>query len=299
MRSEQGRVLLYEGIFTGNGALPTLFFLHAQGIPYRVVTDQDLAEIAYTPEDRLFLFPAGHCFEPTPEWALGGAPGQERLREAIADGMSYLGICAGALAATPARVYPIAISLGLTKAMPRWGKQGPGAGTCFLTVRLGRGLARLAGLEGEHRQVWYHNGPILQRSRESRYRALATFEPTPDERTQMRGQFLFRKHLHGAPAISETRYGRGRVVLCAPHFEYGDESVRGYLARFQGWVGGQRIDMAEGDCLAPGRTGRRAFLDTLGGEWMAPVLKSTNWRVLAALINDLRGGTPPAPARSR
>jgi len=275
-----GRVLLYGGVFTGNGVLPTEFFLRAQGISYRVVTDADLADMAYTGEDPLFLFPAGHCFEPTPEWALGGARGQERLREAIANGMGYLGICAGASAATPASVYPIAISLGLTKARPRWGEQSTGMGVGFLTLRLDAKLARLAGLEGRHRRVWYHNGPVLQRTRKSAYRALATFEPTAEERAQFRGMPLFGKRLWGATAVAETRYGRGRVVLCAPHFEYGDESVREYLARFPGWESEHRMGLSEGP-------GRRAFLSTLGGEWMAQVRSSTNWRVLSALIADL------------
>jgi hypothetical protein len=286
MGGGSGRVLLYGGVFTGNGVLPTEFFLCAQGIPYRVVSDEEMTDLEFASQDRLFLFPAGHCFDPTPEWALGGVRGQGRLREAIAGGMSYLGICAGASAATPACAYPIAMSLGLTEARPRWGEQSTGMGVGFLTVRLDPRLARLAGLGGQHRRVWYHNGPVLQKGREPICRALATFEPTTEERAQFRGTPLFRKHLRGAPAMAEVRYGGGRVVLCAPHFEYGDESVRDYLARFPGWEREHRMDLSEA-------AGRRAFLDTLGGEWMAPVRSSVNWRVLAALVGDLceqRGG---------
>jgi hypothetical protein len=301
MTAQSRQVLLYGGIFSGasdDGDLLMEFFLRAQGIPYRRVTDRDMAEMGFTDDYGLFLVPAGHYFEPTPEWAFGGETARARLREAIVAGMSYYGVCSGALIATPVCVRPSAISLGLTQARPRWGGD-PGIGTQFFTVRLTPRLARLAGLDGEYTRVWYHNGPVLQRTRESLYRTLATFEPTPEERAQTRGMPLFGKRLRGAPAIAELRYGRGRVVLCAPHFEYGDESVRDYLARIRGWLDNDCPDTAEGDPGAPERLGRRVFLDTLGGERMAPVRKSTNWRVLAALISDLRSGTPPAPARSR
>jgi len=293
MNASKARVLLYGGVFSGandDGDFHMEFFLHAQGIPYRRVTDRDMAEMQFTPEYRLFLLPAGHYFGPVPEWAFGGESARARLRSAVADGMNYLGICSGALIATPVCAYPSAISLHLTDAIPRW-KSHTGTGVQFFTVRLSRRLARLAGVRGAHARVWYHNGPVLKRYHRPLYRSLATFEPTPEERAQTREVHLFRKHLRGAAAIAEAKHGRGQVVMCSPHFEFGDGGLHDYVTRLRGWVAKECPDRLEGDRLAPGRPGRQAFFDSLGGAWMEPVRASTNWRILTALVRDLCGSS--------
>jgi hypothetical protein len=157
----------------------------------------------------------------------------------------------------------------------------------FLTVRVSPKLARAANLQGHLTRVWHHNGPIFVRSRYQDYETVAGFEPTADERAAMRGSVLFGKHLKGAAAIAESRYGDARIVLCPPHFELGDQGIRGYQALMRQWLAAAGLEDAENDPLAPGQPGRAAFMDDLGGEWMEPVRQSANWRLLATVVRDL------------
>ncbi len=279
-------VLLYEGVFSS--ALAVELFLRGSGIPFRTVSDEDLVTFRFLPHHRLFIFPAGHHFGPAPETALGGPAGRANLQRAVAGGMNYLGICAGAFAATAFEDYPVShgIALHLTPARPRWpGETGAGVG--FLTVRVSPKLAGAANLKNRLTRVWYHNGPIFVRSECPAYRTLASFEPTVEERKALRGSALFGKHLKGSAAIAESRYGQGRVMLCPPHFELGNQGIGEYQALMRQWLAAAGLDTAQDDPLAPGQPGRTAFMEDLGGEWMEPVRRSASWRVLATIVNDL------------
>jgi len=170
--------------------------------------------------------------------------------------------------------------------MPRWPGEH-GAGTQLLTLELEPWLSRAAGIPGGRVPTWYHNGPVWARSRTTPYRTLARFAPTKDERKQTRQSKLFRKHLSGAPAIIECHYGKGRVTLCTPHPEFGDEGLRDWQMRLGQWLQAAGFADAEGDPLLPGMPGHAALMSDLGGQWMEPVRTSANWRLLRALIDSL------------
>jgi hypothetical protein len=280
-------VLVYYGVFVPH-AVPLELFLRAQGIPYELVGDRELEEPAVLRGRRLFIFGAGHCFERVPEWALGRGPATARLQEAISRGVSYLGICAGCFAAISTPSWPIDLDLGLCKAKHRWPSE-TGAGVQFFTFRVERSLAKKAGLADGRARIWYHNGPIYVRPKRPEFRTLASFEPTPEERAAARGTFVEGKRLRGAPAIIECRYGAGRVVLCSPHPEFGDLSVREYQALLREWLGAHELPSTDGDPLAPGTPGHEAFLAELGGRHMEAVRGSANWRLLRAIVDDLLG----------
>jgi glutamine amidotransferase-like uncharacterized protein len=278
-------VLIYEGYFVPH-SLPVQLFLHAHGIAFRVVSDQDLQDFQFLPEHRLFIFPAGHCFQQRPEDAFGGLKGISRLKKAIADGMNYLGICAGAFAALKASWYPIDISFGLIRARHRWTGE-TGAGTQLLTIRPCEELQQVAGLGSDTLPIWYHNGPVFVRNQAADYRVLATFEPTEEERRLTIGGFLYGKHLYGTPAIIESSYGRGKVVACSPHPELGDIGIRDYQKRLRQWLEDNDLSDATGDPLATGSPGCTRFLQTLGGVWMQPVIASRSWRLLLSIVDGL------------
>jgi glutamine amidotransferase-like uncharacterized protein len=277
-------VLLYQGMFSAPFTLQ--FFLRAMDIPFTNVSDDDLADFPFSSHQRLFIFGAGHYFGSTPEKALGGSGGHANLRRAVADGMNYLGICAGAFAATRFAYYPIAVALRLTKARPRWPGE-TGAGTLLLTIRVAPRLARAAGLNRRVTRVWYHNGPIFSRTKPSSYDTLAAFEPTAEERREARQFVLYRKRLNGAAAIAESRYGKGRVVLCVPHFELGGLGIREYQRLLRDWLAREGCGAEDGDPLAFGEAGYERFMAALGGLEMQPVRSSVNWRLLAAIVRGL------------
>jgi len=253
---------------------------------YQSVSDADLESFEFLPSHRLFVFPTGHNFGPNPDNLLGGRKGVARLKQAIADGMNYLGICAGANAAAHRSWHPIDVSLGIADVTHRWPGEH-GAGVQLLTMKLCPQLARAAGIASGKIAVWYHNGPIWARSRRPRYRVLAEFAPTRGERTQAREWKLFRKHLSGAPAIIECQYGSGRVVLCTPHPEYGDQGLRDWQLRWRQWLEATGFALLEGDQLRRGMPGHRALMADLGGPWMEPIRVSRSWRLLRALFDDL------------
>jgi len=248
--------------------------------------DENLEGFQFSGANRLFIFPAGHNFDPNPDNVLGGTKGRERLRQAVADGMNYLGICAGANAAARRSWYPIDVSLGLADVKHRWPGEH-GAGVQLLTVKLAPQLARSAGIAGGYATMWYHNGPVWSRRRGDAFRTLATFAPTPEQREQTRGQKLFRKHLNGAPAIIECQYGLGRVVLCTPHPEYGDRGLYDWQRRLRQWMAAAGFANADGDPLAPGAAGHRALMADLGGSWLEPIRASASWEVLRTILADL------------
>jgi glutamine amidotransferase-like uncharacterized protein len=279
------RVLVYAGVFVPHWVSLELV-LRSFGFSYQALTDRELESFDFSPSDRLFIFPAGHNFGPNPDNLLGGPKGSARLRQAIADGMNYLGICAGANAAAHRSWYPIDVSLRLADVRHRWPGEH-GAGVQLLTMKLDPVLARTSGIQSGEVIVWYHNGPIWAQSRRSSFRILAAFAPTKEQREQTREHKLFRKHLAGAPAIVECRYGRGRVVLCAPHPEYGDGGLRDWQRRIRQWLEAGGFSDADGDPLLPGAPGHRALMADLGGTWLEPVRGSANWKLLRALLNGL------------
>jgi len=278
------RVLVYAGKFVPS-YLTLELFLRSRRITFQPVSDMNLADFRYCASHAVFVFPSGQYFGEDVDDALGGAAGVARLKEAIRGGMNYLGICAGAYAATGRSFPPVDISLGLSPARHRWPGE-MGAGAQFLSVRIVPELAAPAGLCDDPQPVWYQNGPVFS-GVAGDLQPLATFAPTRTERAQTRDGFLFRKRLSGAPAIVQSHYGKGRVVLCSPHLELGDLGIRDYHALLRQWIAAHGLAEVDYDPLSTGTASYRQFMKELGGPWLQPVRQSSNWRVLSALINDL------------
>ena len=282
--------LIYGGYFVPN-YLPIELFLRAHHIRFKVLSDPDMESFTFQPNHRLFIFPAGHCFGDTPENAMGGGVGRENLKHAVANGMSYLGICAGAFAATQRSYYPIDISLGLTQTRHRWPNE-TGAGTQFITVKVDPELMRAAGLDQALLRIWYHNGPILCTGATSDLEVLAAFQPSKAERNIARNGFLKGKHLLHAPAVVALKHGNGRVVLCSPHPEFGDMGVRDYQSLIRQWLTENDFIDTQDDPLKPGMPAHSSFMNSLGGKLMEPVRKSENWKFLSAIVTGLLSIVP-------
>lgn len=278
-------VLIYESCFVPH-SLPVQLFLHAHGIAFKIISDQEMPDFEFLPEHRLFIFPSGGRFDSGPHSGFGGSKGIANFKQAISNGMNYLGICAGAYAAMEYSGYPTDIYFGLVNAKHRW-PENIGPGVQFISIRPCAELIKAANLESDVFPVWYHNGPMFIRKRNANYRVLVSFEPTREERKSAQGEFLSGKHLNGAPAIIGSNYGKGRVVACSPHPELGDMGIRDYQKLLRQWLEENELFDGDRDPLAIGSPGYDLFMQTLGGECMQPVLTSRNWRLLHYIVDKL------------
>lgn len=275
-------VLLYGGCFVPFYATIELF-LRANRIRFKVISDRELISFQFQPNHRLFIFPSGHYFDDTPKYAFGGKHGIKNLKNAIASGMNYLGICAGAFAGLKKSYYPIDISLDLVDANHRWPYE-TGVGAQFFSIKISREFMQAAGLDNDILRAWYHNGPIISMNNRTNFKVLATFSPTSEERRIAKNGFLYRKHLAHAPAIVESYYGAGRVILCTPHLELGDLGIREYQAYLRQWLSDNGYENCSFDLDTPAY---KLFMNDLGGDLMQPIRYSNNWKLLSAIINSL------------
>lgn len=190
--------------------------------------------------------------------------------------------------ASKSSYYPFGLSLGLTPLSHRW-PQRTGIGAQFLSCVLTPELAAAASLEDNCRvTAWYHNGPIFAKQEGPFSRILAAYCPTTAERKAAQANFLRGKHLSGTPAIVESHFGKGRVVQCSPHLEFGDIGIREYQYLLAQWIQNDGTGCAESDPLMADAPGREVFLACLGKGIMDDVINSVNWRILAAILNDLK-----------
>jgi glutamine amidotransferase PdxT len=159
-------------------------------IPYREVGEQDIRGGGL--EDcSLLIIPGGHTARYVD--ALG-EEGFEQIREFVAGGGGYIGICAGAYIATQSVEVP---------------GRPPGLGIIEIENerRAGRGIRTIAiaktehsvmqGYEGEV-DIWYKNGPMIKVGE---------------------GVETLAVYGEGSAAIVCATYSQGRVVIFSPHPE--------------------------------------------------------------------------------
>lgn len=283
-------VLLYNG-FLVPSSLAVELFLRATSIPYQLVSDSDLEFFEYSQEHCLFIFPPGGNNEPVPIEALGGGNGIGKLRQAISNGMNYLGICFGAYAAMNPALPPEGNGLKLINGHHRWavredGCAKDGLGALPLTFKVNPTFAKAVGVQ-EYTSIHYHNGPIISQDSLMNYTTLISFAPTRSERKQLSDLSLFRKHLTGVPAVFVSNFGKGRVMLCSPHLEYGDVSYFQWRDMLLEWMRLEEIEGTEEHPLIPGSLEYEKLLLGCTAGWMSPIRESANWRILTTLVNDL------------
>lgn len=180
-------------IYTGSGAelaRDVEVALDKLNIPYSEVNEHTIREggLGNCP---LLIVPGGYTARCVA--ALGGR-GFERIREFVAGGGGYVGICAGAYIAPQVVEVP---------------GRPPGLGIIEIRNerRAGSGIKRIgiakpqhAVMEGCEREVeiWYQNGPMIKAGKG--VETLAVYE-------------------EGSAAIVCATYGEGKVVIFSPHPE--------------------------------------------------------------------------------
>jgi putative intracellular protease/amidase len=199
-------------------------------------TTLDAVTIAVCPEDIRegildrcvgVLFPGGSG----KGIAVGLRPdGVRRVRDFVANGGGYFGVCAGGyFAASGLPEY--AGMIPLVHDQP-WAK-----GHSTLTVGLTPEGAALLGEEFLHFETNYNCGPVFRDLEPGGKRApvtvLARFEsPATDAKKRVHEEMV------GTPAILSMPYQKGRILIVSPHPE-GQSKYSPLVARAIGWTVGQ------------------------------------------------------------
>lgn len=202
------RVAVYRGPGGGERGVENVTARAAQ-LPGASVTRFSAAEFGTRDlgEFDVVVFAGGRGGEQAREL---GPEGRAAVQRFVQEGGGYVGICAGAflaLAGYEGR-------LGLVDARtvsPRW-RRGQG----YVELELSpEGRSVLGGIEGRF-SVRYANGPVIEplgRDDLPDYRVLAYFRTELAENDTPAGVMV------NSPAVVESTYGRGRVILLSPHSE--------------------------------------------------------------------------------
>ncbi len=161
-----------------------------------------------------------------------GEEGRAKLKEFVAEGGGYIGICAGAYlgAAEPTR-YGLALAAVRCVDTKHW-KRGEGA---VDLSPVGEGFAELTGIAREGHRMLYANGPLLEAMDVPGLPAVETllrFE------SDIHGKDAPAGVMPGKIAALKTTYEKGRVVLFSTHPEL-TGGYEGALVRSVAWARGK------------------------------------------------------------
>jgi len=202
------RVALYKGPGTGGNGPPSLM-KRLDNAPFSSITQITPEEIrggALTNYD-VVIFGGGSGSK---EAEGIGETGREAVKEFVANGGGYIGICAGAYLATSG--YPW--SLGLVNARtvsPKW-QRGRAPVKLELTEP---GRSILGEREGQF-DCLYANGPVIAPDNKTN---LPPFETLAYFRSEVSSNGAPVGVMINSPAIVRGQYQQGRVVCVSPHPE--------------------------------------------------------------------------------
>ncbi|MAX27689.1 MAG: biofilm PGA synthesis protein PgaC [Phycisphaeraceae bacterium] len=195
-----------DGISGGRKNLEA-FLIPANGYITTHVTPATIRDGALDDQDVLIM-PGGSGSKQA--FALG-ADGKQIVRDFVASGKGYVGICAGAYLATNHYSW----SLGLINAKvvdtKHWAR-GTGEVTLNLTESGQKNLA----YDESSCKVYYGQGPLLAPGKDDtapKYETLATYATEIAKKGAPTGVMI------GTTAIARTQYQNGRVVCFSPHPE--------------------------------------------------------------------------------
>lgn len=139
-----------------------------------------------------------------------GEGGRDEVREFVADGGDYIGICAGSYLACRGFSWGLGI-LDAKTVSSKWRR-----GRAVLPLGLTAEARTLFAWDEESATVIYHNGPIIQPLGDPEipdYVSLATFNEEVAKYDSPEGVMIH------SPAIVLGEFGRGQVLCISPHPE--------------------------------------------------------------------------------
>lgn len=203
-----GKIFLYEGKGAWDSGIENLeAFLKDQKLSFETKQPRDLilGELA-TEDPTLLIMPGGESWVYLEDL---GAEGAQNIRNYVAAGGSYLGICAGAFYATSHREGGAAT--------------GPyGIGLLEGTAYDGTALEAPGYIEGVMEFLWELGNPLVnglgRKVRMLLYGGPA-FRFSEEEAQKKQIEVVLRFSESNDPAMIRFNYGKGRVFLSAPHVE--------------------------------------------------------------------------------
>ena len=199
---------LYEGKGTGGASEKLLNLLERQSnLKIRSVNEQDIREGTLA-DCRLLIQPGGGGGV---QGRALGEEGRQKIREFVAAGGGYVGICAGAYLATCEYEWSLNILDAKIVDRKHWDR---GFGTVKLSLTPnGR---EFFGVDREQLSIYYHQGPLLAPADNPDvpdYDNLAKFETGVSKNGAPPGV------MRGCTAIAAGTYHKGRVICFSPHPE--------------------------------------------------------------------------------
>jgi hypothetical protein len=217
-------ILIYTGPGSSNSWVWLADFLERHGfLGSMFVTD--IGEIHHAANDSILIIPGGDTFR------IAGAFGESSLsglKDKIARGMGYLGICAGAYLPLRSSISPLssfnllsakisnissALPAGVTHAEKYSVRYG-----CSYVFHPARGPVKLSGDANLIAPIY--GGPFLAPSDEVTVRL--TFSGTTEGTELLVDRGRYERVSRGKAACIEGRYGGGKVIAMAPHLEHPD-----------------------------------------------------------------------------
>jgi glutamine amidotransferase-like uncharacterized protein len=177
------------------------------GFAYELVTAQEIRDGVLARFD-VVIHPGGSGSQQAE--ALGDE-GREKVRDFVATGNGFVGICAGAYLASAE--YPWSLNLVDAKVLDRkhWAR-----GTGDVELRLTPAARRFFGIEDEMVTIYYGQGPLLSPAAND---AIVDYEPLALYETEVAKNGAPAGVMKGTTAIARAPFGKGRVVAISPHPE--------------------------------------------------------------------------------
>jgi hypothetical protein len=224
--------IVYTGPGSSNSWIWLADFLEARGfLGSRFVPNPN--EIIQSPHDSTLIVPGGDTFRIAEAF---GDSGLSTLKGRIAEGMGYLGICAGAYLPLRSSIAPLssfnllsAKISNISSALPadiadpdrhsvRYG--------CSFVFHPARGPVELSGDMNLIAPIY--GGPFLAPSDGETVHL--TFSRITEDTELLVDREHYERLSRGKAACIEGRHGKGRVVAISPHLEHPDyPSANGYL----------------------------------------------------------------------
>ncbi len=160
-----------------------------------------------------------------------GEKGREVVRDFIADGGGYLGICGGCYLACENFSWSLKVLDARTKSS-KWRR-----GITDLELHFDESALSALGLESSHAVVRYANGPVMEAAHSPDipdFSTLAVFKTETAENGTPAGIQI------DSPAILTGTFGDGRVVGISPHPEQSD-SLRKIVPKLIEWSAGRDL----------------------------------------------------------
>lgn len=146
---------------------------------------------------------------------------RQKIKDYIANGVNYIGICAGSyLASNPEHD----LGYDYFGIFPYNGDRYGGLNRGPVTLSI---MSKYKSSKGG-RNILYHQGPLFDGDIPHGFKVIATFEKVPDD-------FTDKEDYIGAPAIlyKKGKDNNGNILLFSPHYEYGNNYKAAHIQFFK------------------------------------------------------------------